>query len=101
MLVTRWQAPLLPSLDQLKQMFRLEGLTPEQETFPPNSEMTEHRHPFDEVRTVISGELHFNVSGNKLLLRPGDRIIIPSNTRHATKVGADKECISLVATRIY
>ena len=101
MLITRWQASILPAKEQILLMYRLEGLSPEEETIPAGAVIPDHRHPFDEIRTVLSGELFVNVAGNKLLLRSGDRIVIPSNTRHSYQVEKAPDCVSLYANRIY
>lgn len=99
MLVTRWQAELVPSREQIKMIFVAEGLEPKEEVYPPNGKVQEHRHPFDEVRMVVSGEMLINVSGNQLLLRAGDRIEIPSNTRHETTSRGPEECVCVFAHR--
>lgn len=102
MIVSRWQASMPPTVENLKLIYRLEGLTPKEETFPASKSVNEHRHPFDEIRTVVSGELMVNVSGNKLLLRAGDRIVIPANTRHSYEVQSDDtDCVSFFSERIY
>jgi quercetin dioxygenase-like cupin family protein len=59
----------------------------------------DHRHPFDEVRMVIAGRLILNISGNQLLLREGDRIDIPANTRHSKSADGNEDCICVVASR--
>jgi quercetin dioxygenase-like cupin family protein len=99
MLVTRWQAQLVPSKEQVKMIFVAEGLEPKEETYPANGKVVEHRHPFDEVRMVVSGEMLMNISGNQLLLRAGDRIEIPSNTRHETVARGDEDCFCIFASR--
>ncbi len=99
MIVTRWQAPLLPSADQIKIIFDAEGLMPNEEVFEPKTVIPDHRHPFDEVRMVVSGSLFLNISGNQLLLRPGDRIDIPANTRHSKSVEGQDPCVCIVANR--
>ena len=99
MLVTRWQAPLLPSVEQIKMIFEAEGFEPFEETFAPQTKIGDHRHPFDEIRMVVSGALLLDVAGNKLLLRAGDRIQIPSNTRHSYAVEGSDECICVCASR--
>src|SRR5690606_21470708 len=86
MLVHRWQAPIVPDKKQIWAMLEAEGLEPFEEVFPPETKVDWHRHPFDEVRTVAQGEMLFDVAGNKLLLRAGDRIVIPSNTKHQFEV---------------
>lgn len=99
MIVTRWQASVLPTLEQVKMIFEAEGLQPSEEVFTAPSVLPDHRHPFDEVRMVISGALFLNVAGNQLLLRPGDRIEIPANTRHSKSVEGSEPCVCVVANR--
>jgi quercetin dioxygenase-like cupin family protein len=101
MLVRRWQAPLVPTKEQIKMMFVAEDLEPYEEVYPVGAEVKEHRHPFDEVRVVAAGELFVNISGNQMLLRPGDRIEIPSNTKHLTRVNGSEECLCICAQRVF
>lgn len=101
MIVTRWQAPVLPTPEQIKMIFQAEGLTPSEEHLPANSLVRDHRHPFDEVRMVISGTLLLNISGNQLLLRAGDRVQIPSNTRHSKTATGTEDCVCVVASRVF
>ncbi len=88
MLVSRWQAPVLPT--------RLE---PQEEIFPPGAQVGDHRHPFDEVRIVVSGQLRLDIAGNRLLLRAGDRILIPANTRHSKQADGEEPCVCLYAMK--
>ena len=102
MIVTRWQAPVIPGRDQVKMMFEAEGLNPFIETLDKENGLPDHRHPFDEIRMVVEGELMLNIAGNKLLLREGDRILIPSNTKHSVTVGQSSEtCTCICANKIY
>ncbi len=100
MLVSRWQAPVVPSFEQVKMIFEAEGLEPFEEVFAANSRIPEHRHPFDEVRMVVKGEMFLNISGNKLLLRAGDRIRIPSNTKHSYETESF-DCLCICANTAY
>lgn len=101
MILKRWQAPTIPSPEQMKMLFFAEGLKFTEEVYPAKAEMTVHKHPFDEVRMIISGGLIFNLSGNKVLLRPGDRIEIPSNTQHEMSVHGDQDCHSIIAFKVF
>ncbi len=102
MIITRWQTPMVPEIEQIKMMFSAEGLEPFLETISKDSGLPDHRHPFDEVRMVAKGELMLNIAGNKLLLREGDRITIPSNTKHSISVGPhNNETTCVCANRIY
>ena len=100
MLVFRWQAPVLPTKEQIIMMFESEGLQTHEEHFPSQTFIQDHRHPFDEIRMLLSGELMVDISGNKLLLRPGDKIVIPSNTKHSKKVEGNTGCISICSSQI-
>ena len=101
MVVRRWQVELVPTEQQIKMLFVTEGLEPFVEVYPPNAVIKMHRHPFDEVRMVVSGALLFNISGNQLLLRAGDHIAIPSNTKHETRTYGDQDCECVVAFRVF
>lgn len=99
MLVSRWQAPILPTRQQMALMLESEGLEPQEDLIPANLAVTEHRHPFDEVRIVVSGQLKLDIAGNRLLLRSGDRILIPANTRHTKQADGGEPCICLYAMK--
>jgi quercetin dioxygenase-like cupin family protein len=101
MLIRRWQAPVVPDQTQMIKMFEMEGYEPFLETLEPEKDIRDHKHPFDEVRMVSSGELLMNVSGNQLLLRAGDRITIPSNTKHSKKVNSAQPCVCICAKKSF
>lgn len=101
MLVYRWQAPIKPTREQARMIFLAEDLAPHEETLIKDATYPDHRHPFDEVRMVLEGEVALNISGNQLLLRPGDKIMIPSNTRHSYRVIGGADCVCLVANRAF
>lgn len=99
--MTRWQAALTPTADQIRLILEQEGLDPFEEVFSPAMRIPDHRHPFAEVRVVLAGELLTNVAGNQVLLRPGDRVEIPSNTRHSYTVQGSEACVCLCAQRMF
>lgn len=99
MLVSRWQAPILPTRQQMALMLESEGLEVQEEAIPAGGAVSDHRHPFDEVRIVVSGQLRLDIAGNRLLLRAGDRILIPANTRHSKQADGNEECVCLYAMK--
>ena len=101
MIVVRWQAPLKPTKAQARMIFLAEDLTPWDETLTSDETYPEHRHPFDEIRMILEGELAMNIAGNRLLLRAGDKIIIPGNTKHSQEVTTDSPCETMVANRAF
>lgn len=99
MIVIRWQAPLKPTKEQALMIFRAEDLNPREELLTHEEKYPEHRHPFDEIRMILEGELSMNINGNQLLLRSGDKIVIPSNTKHSQTVLGDHPCRCIVANK--
>lgn len=83
MIISRWQAPVPPTPEQIKSILVSEGLEAKEEIISKGERHTEKKHPFGEIRFVASGELLLTVGGTQLLLRTGDRIEIPANTRHS------------------
>lgn len=99
MLITRWQAPVVPTRELALMMIQNEGLDAEEERYEANVKIPEHRHPFDEIRIVLEGEMVFNVAGNQLLLRAGDRLEIPANTKHSHATTATGPSLSICVHR--
>lgn len=99
MIITRWQAPIFPNKEQIKQILESEGLETLEEVYQPNTKVLDHRHPFAEVRIVVSGELIFNISGNQFVLRAGDRLEIPANTKHSHVAQGSQACVCICAQR--
>lgn len=89
-----------PSQETVETIFQDEGLDFIVESSDPNTQVPEHKHPFDEVRVVIRGAMRYNVAGNEFILKEGDRLELPSNTRHWTKVEPLSECVSVYAFRV-
>lgn len=99
MIITRWQAPIIPSREQVYMILESEGLEPYEEIYEPQTKVPDHRHPFAEVRIIVSGEMLFNISGNQFVLRPGDRVEIPANTKHAHTAHGTVPCVCICALR--
>ncbi|MDZ4677836.1 MAG: cupin domain-containing protein [Oligoflexia bacterium] len=100
MRITRWRADRKPTREEIEGVFKDEGMEFVVEDLPAGSEVKDHRHPFDEVRVVVSGAIRYNVAGNEFLLREGDRLDLPSNTRHWTRVEPDEGCVTIYAFRV-
>lgn len=97
MIIQRWQAPQSPTTEQALLILENEGLDAFEESCPPQTKINDHRHAFCEVRIVVKGELLFNLSGNQFLLRAGDRLEIPANTKHAHANQTSADCVCVCA----
>lgn len=99
MIITRWQAPHFPNKLQMKFIFENEGLEAQEEIFEPQKKIQDHRHPFSEIRMIVEGEMLCNIAGTQFVLRQGDRLEIPGNTKHSYTAQGQQPCISLCAYR--
>lgn len=99
MIIKRWQADSLPTLEQLKLFLFNEGLDPYEESLASGSKVMDHKHPFCEVRYVSKGEMQFNISGNRFVLREGDKVEIPANTKHSFMIPEHSDCVCACAQR--
>lgn len=100
MIITRWQAELTPSAQDINRILLAEGLEPFEEVIEPGLELKDVRVPFDEIRIIAEGELLLDVAGNKLLLREGDRIMIPANTRQTKKNQSQRRCVCICGHKL-
>lgn len=100
MIVSRWQAPVPPSPEQIRIILVNEGLEPQTEIIHKEQKQIEKKHPFSEIRIVAKGELLLTVGGTQLLLRSGDRVDIPANTKHFYST-QNSEAITFYALRSY
>ena len=58
--------------------------------FAPGSILPEHKHPHEQITTIIAGNMEMTVGDQTQLMRPGDVAIVPPNIVHSAKVIEDK-----------
>ena len=56
---------------------------------PPSRGPGQHTHPYEEILIITEGEATFDVSGDELVARAGDVLIVPPDTPHAFKNTGD------------
>lgn len=86
MIIHRWLAPQMLTQELAKTWLQGEKAEAESFCWTSQNQWKEHRHEWTEILVVIRGEMVVNVSGNQVLLRSGDRIDIPANTRHQYRI---------------
>ena len=52
---------------------------------PPGGGPPAHRHSFEETFILLEGEMAATIRGQKLMVRPGETVTIPSNAPHGFK----------------
>lgn len=97
MIIHRWQGDKTLSQEEIKKCYQIK---PDQdfseEVFSHGQTIKDHFHTFLEIRIICEGELLCNIAGNQILLRTGDKIEIPANTRHSYSNNYKQDCKSLV-----
>jgi len=61
--------------------------------YAPGSEFPEHSHDEDQVTVVVSGNIVFDVSGEKVELMPGETAYIPGGAPHSASVPKGGETV--------
>jgi quercetin dioxygenase-like cupin family protein len=75
--------PFVISKGFTAQMFHTESMTIAYVDVEAGAELPEHSHFHEQVSNMLEGEFEFMLDGKKMLLRPGDCLVIPSNVPHS------------------
>ena len=62
----------------------------------PHAELPLHNHPHQQITWIVSGDMEFNLDGEKRLLQAGDGVLIPPNTPHSAVI-LDQPCRAIDA----
>jgi quercetin dioxygenase-like cupin family protein len=65
------------------QMFHTETMTLAYVDVEAGAELPEHSHLHEQVSNMLEGEFEFILGGERMLLRAGDCLVIPSNVPHS------------------
>lgn len=85
--VKRWDPAAGPlQLSTLRTALEREGFTTAWWSEVPGKHVPQHEHPFPEARWVLSGFLRVFVGDDVVELGPGDRLDLPSGTKHGFEV---------------
>lgn len=55
----------------------------------PNVEVPSHRHPHEQLGTVLEGEIIMTINGETQTLRPGHCYVIAGDVEHAAVAGPE------------
>ena len=77
------------SAAELIERLRREGVAASPWSNGADARYTEHSHGYDKVLVAATGAITFHLpsDGGDFELRPGDRLDLPAETRHAATVG--------------
>jgi quercetin dioxygenase-like cupin family protein len=66
--------------------------------FDKNERLSEHTAPYDALIQVIDGEANVTISGEPMIVRAGEMVLIPANVPHSLKA-AERFKMLLVMVR--
>ncbi|MGH2706686.1 MAG: cupin domain-containing protein [Actinomycetota bacterium] len=85
--VTAWSGAQAPSQEAILNAFRAEGLSPYSWSNGPGDRYGAHSHSYFKVLYCARGSIVFEVEGEEIEMKPGDRLDLPAGTGHSAVVG--------------
>jgi quercetin dioxygenase-like cupin family protein len=85
--LTKWDGGQPPSVSEIEQLFRTEGLSPSRWSNGPGDRYRVHDHSYHKVLYCANGSIEFISGSESFELFPGDRLDIPPGTPHSAIVG--------------
>ncbi len=76
-------------------VFQGEDMTVVHVRIEKGSQLPEHRHPNEQITSVLSGELEMVVGGEKKVCTAGDVVVIPGNVAHSGYAHSDCRVIDV------
>jgi quercetin dioxygenase-like cupin family protein len=65
------------------------------------SSWEEHRHPEDQVTSIVSGgQITFCIDGEDVTMRPGEVALIPGDVPHSAHVPGEDEVVALCTWKL-
>jgi hypothetical protein len=86
--VDRHQGPPLDE-NEIIALMRAEGLAPQGWGNGPGDIYGWHEHGYEKVLYCVHGRIVFHTDQGDADLGPGDRLVLPADTRHAATVSAE------------
>lgn len=87
--VIPWDGDSTPSQAEIRRIFESENLSPSTWSNGPGDKYSAHSHGYHKVLYCLQGSIVFNVEGEPVNLKPGDRLEIPPGTSHSADVGPE------------
>ncbi len=86
-ILRHWDPAMGPlQLSTLRTALQNEGLVTAWSSEVPGTSVPQHEHPFPEARWVLDGFLRVHIGDRVVELGPGDRLDLPSGTKHGFEV---------------
>ncbi|GAC1365404.1 MAG: hypothetical protein NVSMB32_08880 [Actinomycetota bacterium] len=87
--VTPWSSPQAPTEAAIRAVYAAESLSPYAWSNGPGDRYGAHTHSFHKVLYCARGSITFELDSGDVHMRAGDRLDLPSGTRHGARVGPE------------
>lgn len=69
--------------------------------YQPGTVFPQHEHPQEQITTILTGQIEFDIAGTRQIFGAGDVGVIPGGTPHGAKVVGDEtvETINCLSPR--
>jgi quercetin dioxygenase-like cupin family protein len=84
-----WSGGEVPGEEDLRGRLEAEGYEVVVWRDRSNWSYAQHAHEHDESLWVLRGRLVLQIEGRDYALEPGDRLMLPKDTPHSARVGAE------------
>lgn len=92
--------PVEPLNDLIgRQMVNGEAMTLARITLTSGAIVPEHAHDSEQISTVVSGRLRFELAGEEAIVEAGQILVIPGNAPHGVEALEDSVVLDVFAPR--
>ncbi|MEM6527857.1 MAG: cupin [Chloroflexota bacterium] len=100
--VTRWTGGTHPSPSNITRIMRNEGLIPYKWDTSPNQRQAVRSHSYNKILYLVDGSMEILLpdSNQRMKLRTGDRVEIPTRVRHGSITGSKGAVCLEAAVRV-
>ncbi len=97
--VRTWQEEPIEQLGARigRQVLHTERLTLARILLREGATVPEHRHPHEQVATVLEGSLRFRIGDETRVVRSGESVVVPSDSEHEVEALEDSIVLDLFA----
>jgi len=93
--ILKWNKSTPPIIEDIEAMFQARKLNYYSFTNKPGDHYAIHDHTYDKFLAVAQGVTKWIINGQEYILKAGDAVILPKNTKHEVWIigDEDSECL--------
>lgn len=68
--------------------------------YPPGTHFPDHDHGVDKIDGVLTGRFAVSMNGGRVVLGPGDLVVVPKHVFHSAEVLGEEAVVSLDGIKV-